>query len=106
MVKRSKSGGRAAWATQRTKAWASFAGEEVVVDTDSPYLYIGRFREIGKTFLILTDADVHDRNDATSTNERYLLEIRKSGIRPNRRQVAVRIERIVGVSRLTDVVEY
>jgi len=36
----------------------------------------------------------------------YLLEMRRSGVRPNRRVVAVRAARVVSLSRLNDIIQY
>jgi hypothetical protein len=81
-------------------------GQYVVVDTDSDYLYIGKLLDVSGSFITLGDADVHDRRESSSTNERYVLESKKYGIRSNRREVHLHFQRIVSYSLLDDVIEY
>ncbi|OHB77569.1 MAG: hypothetical protein A2Z34_05190, partial [Planctomycetes bacterium RBG_16_59_8] len=80
--------------------------KEVVVDTDSPYTYVGRLTAANDRLLQLKNADVRDRRDSTTTVDRYLIEVKKSGVRPNRRNVAVRTPMVVDISLLEDVIEY
>ncbi len=81
-------------------------GAELVVDTDSSYVYIGRLERIGRDFLELSGADVHDASQSHSTKELYAIEARKLGVRTNRKRVLVKRSRIVSVSRLDEVIEY
>ena len=78
----------------------------VVVDTASYFLFIGQLVEIGERFLTLEDADVHDRRESSSSNEKYVVESKKYGVRVNRKHVHIRFEEVVCVSRLDDVIEY
>jgi len=50
--------------------------------------------------------DVHDRRESSSKNEKYILESKKYGIRSNRKEVNIRLERIVSYSLLEDVTDY
>lgn len=84
--------------------WKRLLGEEVVLDLASPYVYLGRLEEVVAGFLILADADAHDLRDTATTRERYVRERRELGIHPNRRRVWVRLDEVVGLSRLDDVV--
>jgi len=79
---------------------------EVVLDTASPYLYIGRLAEVDEWFLRLEDADVHDSNETRTTKEVYILEARKFGIKKNRHNVLVRTGKVISVSLLKDVIKY
>ncbi|MCX5877548.1 MAG: hypothetical protein NTY44_00340 [Deltaproteobacteria bacterium] len=78
----------------------------VVVDTDSDYVYIGRLLGVTGQFITLGEADVHDRRESSSKNEKYILESKKYGIRSNRKEVNIRLERIVSYSLLEDVTDY
>ncbi len=86
--------------------WDRFLGKAVVVDTDSNFLYIGLLRAVDDHFVELETADVHDRVEGHSTNERYALESMRSGVRANRRSVTIRKAKVVSLSRLDDVVPY
>lgn len=81
-------------------------GEEVVVDTATPLLYIGRLTKVGDYFLVLEDVDVHDSNESSSTKECYTMDARKYGVKKNRRRVMVVRSIIASVSLLSDVIEY
>ena len=78
----------------------------VVVDTASFFMFIGRLVDVNERFLTLEDADVHDRRESPSTNEKYVLESRKYGVRMNRKRVHIRFEEVICLSRLDDVIEY
>jgi hypothetical protein len=81
-------------------------GQVVVVDTDSDYLYIGKLLGVSGSFITLEEADVHDRRESASMNEKYVLESKKYGVRSNRREVHIRFQRIVSYSLLEDVIDY
>jgi hypothetical protein len=83
------------------------AGEPVVVDTASPFVYIGRLVAMTKEFVILADADAHDMADSpgSQTKERYIRETKRFGVKENRRAVRVAREKVIALTRLSDVVE-
>ncbi|HEX68582.1 MAG TPA: hypothetical protein ENG13_05930 [bacterium] len=79
-------------------------GKIVVVDTDSPWIYIGRLKKAGQDYLLLENADAHNLEDTISTREEYVRSIRLTGVVVNRKEVWVRLDRVVGLSLLEDVV--
>jgi len=93
-------------ATGDNSSWAQWVGQIVVVDTDSHYVYIGTLVSVLDNFLELKDADVHDRGEGLSTKEKYVMEVRRFGVKPNRREVSIRKTTIVSVSRLDDILLY
>jgi hypothetical protein len=86
--------------------WKKLAGEVIVVDTNSSFIYTGKLESVDDRFITMADADVHDMSDSTVTKEIYALETMKYGVRSNRKRVHVMIAHIVSVSRLEDVVKY
>jgi hypothetical protein len=78
----------------------------VVVDTDSDYVYIGKLLGVSGPFITLGDADVHNRRESSSSNEKYVLESKKYGIKRSRREVHIRLQRLVSFSLLEDVIDY
>jgi small nuclear ribonucleoprotein (snRNP)-like protein len=84
----------------------SLIGQTVVVDVSSPFIYLGTLKSANGAFLVLADADVHDLRDSETTRELYLLSTLRDGVRRNRREVSVRWEQIVSISKLTDVVDH
>jgi hypothetical protein len=81
-------------------------GQTVVVDIDGPVIYLGRMVSAGPDFLTLEEVDVHNLGDSATGREKYIIEARKLGVRPNRRRAEVRLARVVGISRLEDVIEF
>jgi hypothetical protein len=89
-----------------SQSFADFIGQTVVVDVDGPVIYLGRLAAVSGEFLTLEDVDVHNLGDSGTPRERYVIDAKKLGIRSNRRQAQVRLARVVGVSRLEDVIEF
>jgi small nuclear ribonucleoprotein (snRNP)-like protein len=88
------------------KGILSYRDKNVVVDTNSNFLYIGKLEDVGDRFLILRDADVHDCRESPSMNEKYIMEAKKFGVRCNRKRVHIRLEEVISMSLLDDVIEY
>ena len=82
-----------------------FVGKQVVVDVDSPFVYLGRLHAIEDKTLILKSVDVHDLGDSSTTREVYVRESRVHGIQPNRKTVYIRLDKVVSISPLEDVIE-
>ena len=80
--------------------------QQVVVDTRSPWVYIGTLAEVRPDCLLLTNVDVHDSGETSTPKERYVLDSRESGIKANRRSVYVNLEYVVSVSLLTEVIKF
>lgn len=80
-------------------------GREVVIDVTSQYVFVGTLADQDEHYFILTNADVHDLRDTTSSREFYVLETKRLGTRANRRRAFVRREEVVSISALDDVIE-
>jgi hypothetical protein len=83
-----------------------FRDKEIVLDTDSSLIYIGRLVDATRHFIVLADADVHDRNESSARSEKYLLQCKRFGVRSNRKRVHIRLERVVSFSALKHVIDY
>ncbi len=83
-----------------------FIGNDVVVDTSTPILYLGKLESVDDFFITLVDCDVHDVNEGASTKELYCIEAKKHGIKMNRKRVKVRKGVVVSISLLEDIIEY
>jgi len=81
-----------------------FVGKNVVVDVDSPFVYVGKLQEVRDKTLVLKNADVHDLRDSTTTREIYVRDARVHGIQPNRKNVHVRLDKVVSIANLDDVI--
>ena len=88
------------------KRLSSYIGKQVVLDTRSDLVYIGTLKGVDGWFYVLTDVDVHDRRESSSTKDVYVIESKKYGIKKNRAEVLVRVSEVVSISRLDDVIQY
>ena len=93
-------------AKERPWPWEGLVGRDVVIDTDSGFVYIGRLEGVDDHFVALSTVDVHDMRDSKATKEIYVMEAVKYGIRANRKLTYVARDRILSVSRIEDVVRY
>jgi hypothetical protein len=83
--------------------WPQLIDREVVIDLASRYVVLGRLVAAHPESLELANVDVHDLRDTQTTRERYVLDCRQHGIRPNRGRVWISLREVVGISRLSDV---
>ena len=83
--------------------WEHLAGQCVVLDMSSPWVYLGRLVQRQAEFLLLEQVDAHDLRDTRTTRERYVLECRRHGVQANRDRAWVNLRDVVGVCRLEDV---
>ena len=81
-------------------------GKQVVVDTDSSYVYIGVLDRVGADFLTLVSVDVHDTSESNSTKEQYTHETLKLGSRYNRKCTYLRMARVLSISAIEDVLQF
>ena len=81
-------------------------GKQIVIDTDSSYVYIGLLEAAGNDYISLSGVDVHDTSDSRSTKESYAHETKKLGTRTNRKHTLVRVARIVSISALDDIINF
>jgi hypothetical protein len=88
------------------EAWKDLIGQVIVVDTDSMFVYLGTLDRVEDHFVVMKSVDAHDRRESPSTKDQYILETKKFGVNPNRKEVKVRKQMIVSVSRLSDVVDF
>jgi hypothetical protein len=80
-------------------------GREVVIDLASHYVILGTLRGRDPQHYIVDNADVHDLRDTTTSRELYVLDAKRHGINPNRKRVFVRMDGVVSLSNLADVIE-
>jgi len=86
--------------------WEALLGKVVVVDTDSRFVYLGRLHRVEIEFLVMQDVDVHDRRESPSTKEQYIMDMKRFGVKPNRKEVHVRKTQVVSVSTLDDILGF
>jgi hypothetical protein len=78
-------------------------GRAVVIDVTGPFVILGTLVRRHEEWIVLRGADVHDLRDTPTTRDKYVLDCRAHGLRPNRDEAWVRLAEIVCVCRLDDV---
>lgn len=104
--KRGRGRGKRAAARETDPELKRFVGENVVLDTSTPIVYIGRLESVSEKFIGLKDVDVHDTSRGGSTKEVYCIDARKYGVKKNRNFALVSRGAVISISLLEDVVEY
>ena len=66
---------------------------------------IGRLARAEDDLLEMHDADLHDLRDTDTTRELYVVKAARYGIQANRTILLVRLDDVLGVARLDDVVK-
>lgn len=85
---------------------SEFIGNDVVLDTATSVVYIGRLESIGAGFYELRDVDVHNCSEGSATKEVYLMETKRHGVRLNRKRVFVKRSDVMSISLLEDIYLY
>ncbi|MEN8152474.1 MAG: hypothetical protein ABFR75_00500 [Acidobacteriota bacterium] len=87
-------------------ALKKYLKKKIVVDTSSSWIYIGNLKNIGENSIELTDVDVHDSKDTTTTKEIYLVRSKETGIKSNRENVFINLDYIVSFSPFDKVKQF
>jgi hypothetical protein len=87
---------------ERLAAWI---GQVVVIDCSHPYVAIGTLVRATRDYLELAEADMHDLRDSTTSRENYLVKTARYGVGATRGLLLFRMEHVVGISPLDEVVQ-
>lgn len=88
---------------EKRRKMEQLLNQNVVVDVESMFVYLGQLTEVSDKTLTLVKADVHDLRDSNTTRERYILDSKMDGIRANRERVLIQRCGVVSISALDDV---
>jgi len=77
--------------------------QKIVIDTHSSWIYLGVLENVLEGAVELSEVDVHENNDTTTTKEVYVIESKGAGVIANRSRVFINMEYIVSFSPLADV---
>ncbi len=83
---------------------AGLLNENVVLDTGTPIVYIGRLVDLSEHTFVLEQADMHDCREGHLGKEAYLAEASRDVLAVNRRRVIVMRSAVISASRLADIV--
>jgi hypothetical protein len=89
-----------------SNGWEALVGKTVVVDTDSRFVYLGRLDRVEAEFVVMKEVDVHDRRESPSTKEQYIMDTKRFGVKPNRKEVSIRKTLVVSISSLDDILPF
>ena len=84
----------------------ALVGRQVVLDTDSSYIYIGLLEKVGADYLTMVNVDVHETADSKTTKESYAHETKRLGTRNNRKLTYIRAARVVSLAALDDIISF
>ena len=90
---------------ESTDAITELMGRDVVLDVASQYVFVGTLVAQDHKYVILENADVHDLRDSNTARELYVLDSKRHGVRSNRQRVLVRVEELVSISALDEVLD-
>ncbi|MCK5056964.1 MAG: hypothetical protein KAT34_09935 [Candidatus Aminicenantes bacterium] len=85
------------------EALKKYLKQKIVIDTRSSWVYLGLLERVLEGAVELSDVDVHENRDTSTTKEVYVLESSKAGVIPNRNKVYINLDYIVSFSLLSDV---
>ncbi|MCA9085507.1 MAG: hypothetical protein KDA81_15715 [Planctomycetaceae bacterium] len=85
--------------------WNEFLNQQVVVDVEAMYVFVGTLTAVSDKSLTLENVDVHDLRDSKTTREVYVHDSRIHGVRANRKKTFVAREQVVSLSLLSDVID-
>jgi hypothetical protein len=85
------------------KELEAFLNQKIVMDTRSSWIYIGTLEKITGNCAVLTDVDVHDGTDSSTSKELYIFDTRTTGIKSNRKSVHINLNWVISFSLLEDV---
>ena len=80
-------------------------GQQVVIDTGTPVVYLGVLEQITQDGFLLSQADVHDTSQGNVSKEYYIIQAKQVGTMASRRRVLVLRATATSISALQDVIE-
>ena len=83
---------------------SEFINETIVIDTDSRQTFVGTMIEADDCFIKLHDVCVYDAREAKVMQEEFLVECAEIGLPTNRDEILVKLDRIVAITRLSDII--
>ena len=81
-------------------------GKQVVLDTRSSWVYIGTLEKVTDSYIVLSQTDVHENKDSSTSKEVYIFETRATGIQANREMIFINLDYVDSFSLLKDVKKF
>jgi hypothetical protein len=83
-----------------------YLNKEIVIDSNSSWIYIGVLEKVTENCVVLSNADAHDNIDTSTSKELYVFESKTTGIKSNRNRVHVNLDHVVSFCLLEDIKEF
>ncbi len=80
-------------------------GKTVVLDTQTKWVYIGRYERDDDTYIFLEDADAFDVSDTSLSKDEYIRMVKSDGLAPNRKRVSVFKSMVAAITLLDDILD-
>jgi len=81
------------------------AGKEVVIDTDSGWVYIGTLKGSDNFCITLENADAFDYAETSLSKHEYIMLVKNDGVAPNRKELDILKNRVVAITLLSDILD-
>lgn len=82
-----------------------FKNKNVVIDTTTTWIYIGKLIKEDNFYYYLQDVDAFDISETSLSKQEYLMMVKKDGIVPNRKNVKILKSKVVAITLLEDILE-
>ena len=82
-----------------------YTGKQVVIDTDSRWLYLGTFKSEDNFSITLEQADAFDTSESSLSKHEYVMLVKNDGIAPNRMKITILKNRVVSITLLSDILD-
>jgi hypothetical protein len=82
---------------------AELHGITVVVETNGPITYVGRYDSQDENGVHMLDVGVHDTSSGIGSREDYVRKSAKFGIRTTHKHLVVPADQVVRITRLAEV---
>lgn len=79
--------------------------KKVLLDTPEGWIYIGTFKGEDEISFFLEDADAFDVSETSISKHEYARMVKKDGVAPNRKKVAVMKNKVTAITLIEDIIE-
>ncbi|MDA3963815.1 MAG: hypothetical protein PF961_23750 [Planctomycetota bacterium] len=91
--------------TTDSPEWLHFLlNRQVVAEIGDGFTAFGTLEYVGPAHLFMRDVDLHQQAEANSSRDVYAIEAQAIGIRPNRKTMAIPLNRLIAICPLEDVI--
>ncbi|MBN1445429.1 MAG: hypothetical protein JW957_04920 [Candidatus Omnitrophica bacterium] len=82
-----------------------YYNRRVLLDTPTGWVYIGTLTGEDEISFFLEDADAFDVSETSISKHEYVRMVKKDGIAPNRKKIAVLKNKVTAITFIEDILE-